>query len=139
MRLNRKNIRLKDYDYSKDGYYYITICTKNRKEILSKIEIYNTGFNRDKLINVGADALGCSKQKNNIKIFDKHKSEVVGVGVLDDPKKIQVKLTTYGEIIEKQIKETNNIYKDIKIENYIIMPNHVHMIIKLKRQKNGSP
>ena len=41
MELKRKNIRLKDYDYSKEGYYYITICIKNRKEILSKIEIYN--------------------------------------------------------------------------------------------------
>ena len=29
---------------------YITIFIKNRKEILSKIEIYNTGCNRDKLI-----------------------------------------------------------------------------------------
>ena len=38
MKLKRKNIRLKNYDYSKEGYYYITICIKNRKEILSKEE-----------------------------------------------------------------------------------------------------
>ena len=25
----RKNIRLKEYDYTQKGYYYITICTKN--------------------------------------------------------------------------------------------------------------
>ena len=68
---------------------YITIFIKNRKEILSKIEIYNTGYNRDKLINVGADAsvrLEKNQNKNNIKIFEKLKSDVVGVGVLDDPK-----------------------------------------------------
>jgi len=29
----RKNIRLKDYDYSKSGYYFITICTKDKKQI----------------------------------------------------------------------------------------------------------
>ena len=34
----RKQIRLKEYDYSQEGYYFITICTKNRKEILSKIK-----------------------------------------------------------------------------------------------------
>jgi len=34
----RKNIRLKYYDYSLEGYYFITICTKNRKEILGKIK-----------------------------------------------------------------------------------------------------
>lgn len=33
----RKEIRLKEYDYSQEGYYFITICTKNRKCILSKI------------------------------------------------------------------------------------------------------
>ena len=35
---NRKQIRLKEYDYSKEGYYFITICTKDRKQILSKIK-----------------------------------------------------------------------------------------------------
>lgn len=34
----RKQLRLKEYDYSQEGYYFITICTKNRKEILSKIK-----------------------------------------------------------------------------------------------------
>lgn len=34
----RKRIRLAGYDYSQDGYYYITICTHDRKRILGKIE-----------------------------------------------------------------------------------------------------
>ena len=34
---NRKSIRLKNYDYSQNGMYFITICTKNREPILSKI------------------------------------------------------------------------------------------------------
>lgn len=34
----RKDIRLKQYDYSRIGYYFITICTKNRECILSKIK-----------------------------------------------------------------------------------------------------
>lgn len=33
----RKNIRLKDYDYSQGGYYFVTICTKDRCKFLSKI------------------------------------------------------------------------------------------------------
>lgn len=33
----RKNIRLKDYDYSQAGYYFITICTNKRMNILSNI------------------------------------------------------------------------------------------------------
>lgn len=33
----RKPIRLKDYDYSTPGVYFITICTKDRKELLYQI------------------------------------------------------------------------------------------------------
>ena len=33
----RKPNRLKNYDYSKSGTYFITICVKDRKPILSKI------------------------------------------------------------------------------------------------------
>jgi putative transposase len=35
--LNRKSIRLKDYDYSQSGYYFITICVKDRQNILCDI------------------------------------------------------------------------------------------------------
>ena len=35
--MERQNIRLKDYDYSKNGAYFITICTKDKKKILGTI------------------------------------------------------------------------------------------------------
>ena len=48
----RKNQRLKDYDYGQPGTYFITICTRYHKEILSQIvrddscdPIYDTGNN----------------------------------------------------------------------------------------------
>jgi hypothetical protein len=31
----RKNIRLKNYDYRKNGYYFVTICTKNKMALFS--------------------------------------------------------------------------------------------------------
>lgn len=34
---NRKSIRLKGYDYSKIGMYFITICTQNRKHLFGEI------------------------------------------------------------------------------------------------------
>ena len=33
----RKHPRLKEYDYSQNGCYFITICTEKRVQILSKI------------------------------------------------------------------------------------------------------
>ena len=38
MERNRKLIRLKGYDYSKEGLYFITICVKNRECLFGKIE-----------------------------------------------------------------------------------------------------
>ena len=34
----RKQIRLKNYDYSQAGAYFVTICTRYRRNILSRIE-----------------------------------------------------------------------------------------------------
>jgi REP element-mobilizing transposase RayT len=34
---NRKTLRLKEYDYSFPGWYYITICTKDRRYLFGKI------------------------------------------------------------------------------------------------------
>ncbi|MBI5415075.1 transposase [Candidatus Peregrinibacteria bacterium] len=34
---NRRSIRLKGYDYSQPGYYFITICTKNRECVFGEI------------------------------------------------------------------------------------------------------
>ena len=36
--VNRPSIRLKDYDYSKAGAYFITICVQNREHLLGAIE-----------------------------------------------------------------------------------------------------
>jgi REP element-mobilizing transposase RayT len=33
----RKNIRLNEYDYSQNGAYFVTICTENRRNLLSTI------------------------------------------------------------------------------------------------------
>ncbi len=83
----RKEIRLKNYDYSEPGAYFITICTDKRRRILSKI---------------------------------------VGVDVPDDPR---VELTAYGKIADKYINQLNNFYENISVEQYVIMPDHIHMIL----------
>lgn len=45
-----------------------------------------------------------------------------------------VKLTKYGLAVDKIIKELPEKYSNISIHNYVIMPNHLHLIIQ---QKNG--
>ena len=35
----RKQIRLRDYDYSSSGAYFVTICTHERRRILASIAV----------------------------------------------------------------------------------------------------
>lgn len=86
----RKNIRLKYYDYTLEGYYFITICTKNRERILSKI--------------ISGNCRG---------------------GVPPPPVNTEI-----GDEAEKTIKYLTNKYKCIEINEYTIMPNHIHLIIE---------
>ena len=88
----RKSIRLKNFDYSSNGYYFVTICTQNREKLFGEI--------------VGATLCG---RPNN-------------------PDKI----------IVKWLLELENKFKDIKIDEYIVMPNHIHFIIKRTGDNTGS-
>ena len=53
---------------------------------------------------------------------------VVGGGVLDAP---YTRLSEYGIAAEKTLLEMSAFYKDVAIEKYVIMPNHVRFIISI--------
>ena len=63
----RKPTRLKGYDYSTPGAYFITICTKDRKELLSKIIVGDDAHivPQNNLSKIG---LICERYINNINI-----------------------------------------------------------------------
>jgi len=81
--MERKLNRLKDYDYSQAGAYFVTICTYDKICYFGDIE-------------------------NEI-----------------------MQLNEYGEIAANAWKEILNHYNDIGLDEFIIMPNHVHGIIFL--------
>lgn len=37
-RHHRRSTRLKGYDYSRSGYYYVTICTQDREKLFGEID-----------------------------------------------------------------------------------------------------
>ncbi|MBR5527571.1 MAG: transposase [Clostridia bacterium] len=89
----RKNNRLKDYDYSSCGAYFITICTKDKKCIFWKKE--QNGF-------VGEDIIlpqNC------------------------------IELSPYGKIADNAINAIPLHYQNIELLQYVIMPNHIHLIL----------
>ncbi len=62
----------------------------------------------------------CATDK--VKIF----GEVVGDGVLDVPK---IQLSNYGKIVEETLLELDRHYQHIAVDKYVIMPNHVHLLL----------
>lgn len=89
MHRKRKRNRLKEYNYSQGGYYFVTICVNDRENIFGTVE-------------------------NNKCILNK-----------------------YGSIVEMCLKEIKKRYSYIELDYYVIMPNHVHVIIIIDPSKNN--
>ena len=62
----RKPTRLKGYDYSTSGAYFITICVKDRKQLLAKIVGDAVHIVPQK--NLSQIGIICDKHINNINI-----------------------------------------------------------------------
>ena len=86
---NRKTIRLKEYDCSQEGGYFITICTYNRKSALGKIE--------------------------NGKI----------------------RLSSIGEVAKRIWLEIPKHFENVKLDGFVILPNHLHGIIMIIEKCRG--
>ena len=71
----------------------------------------------------------CTKDKQKILC------EIVGTGVLDGP---DTAFSAYGRTVCERLEFMSTFYEDIRIEKYAVMPNHVHMLIRLP-EKSGGP
>ena len=98
----RKYPRLKEYDYSQFGSYFVTFCIKDKHQLLGFISV-GSGFHA----------------------------------------RPTVALTTLGAEVEKTIQYICIDDEAVKIPHYIIMPNHVHLIVMLNSDTvaigHGSP
>ena len=110
----RKPTRLKNFDYGTNGAYFITICTQNRRNILSTV---GDGASTSRIVGDGAST-----------------SRIVGDGAStsreDD---YAIHLTPYGKIVEKYLLSSENI-KNVKVDKYVIMPNHIHVIFFIENE-----
>ncbi|MBE5812238.1 MAG: transposase [Clostridiales bacterium] len=51
----------------------------------------------------------------------------------------ECKLTRYGIIVKNVLKDLPNRFDNIEITDYVIMPNHIHLIIWINRAIHESP
>ena len=83
---NRQSTRLKTYDYSLEGSYFITIVTQDRLHLFGKIE------------------------------------------------NSQMILNKVGKIVEQEWKNSIQLRSNISLGEFIIMPDHMHMILTIDHQ-----
>ena len=119
----RKTTRLKGADYNCNGAVFLTICTKEKRCILSRI--VGTG--------VPDGPYGPSNVGTGVP-DGPYGSSNVGTGVPDGP---QNYLTRYGKIADKYINQLNDFYDDLSVESYVIMPNHIHILLWVKGVDGG--
>ncbi|HAT73660.1 MAG: CRISPR-associated integrase [Candidatus Moranbacteria bacterium GW2011_GWF2_36_839] len=86
----RKSNRLENFDYSQNGMYFVTICTKGREELFGEI--------------------------------------IDGKIILNE----------LGIIVLKNLQEIPNYFENIFLDRYIIMPNHLHLIVEINKSIVGA-
>ena len=64
-------------------------------------------------------------------------SRIVGRG-LAPAVTSDVELTKFGEIAEEQLLGLESRYSFLKVDKYVIMPNHIHLILILENQAAGA-
>ena len=94
---NRKSIRLRGYDYSRPGYYFVTVCAQHRECFFGK---FSGGG--------GAHARG------------------------------ELVLHDAGRMVQTVWNEIPLFYAGIDIDEFIIMPNHIHGIIVIRKSRAGT-
>lgn len=83
---HRRSIRLRGFDYANNGYYFVTICCQDRKNIFGEI-------------------------KNN-----------------------QIILNDFGKLVLKIWNGIPNNNFEIEIDEFCVMPNHIHGILIINRR-----
>ena len=71
----------------------------------------------------------CSRDK--AKVFGR----VVGGGVLDAPRTLP---SPHGKIVIAQIEAMENFYPGLQIEKFVVMPNHIHLIVAVIQSPTGA-
>ena len=80
MYYSRKSARIPKYDYSRNNYYFVTICTDHRRCIFGETDHLNW----------------------------------------------------MGKIVQEEILKIPSHYTSVFIDKYVVMPNHIHMILVLE-------
>lgn len=116
---NRKRNRMSGFDYSSNNLYFVTNCVKNNLCCFGNVI-------SDATVGTGRD-LSVHHSENHHS--ENHQSQN------DQCVNIVMELNSFGLIVKNQIEWLENQYLYISIHNYVIMPNHFHLILEIDSSK----
>lgn len=132
----RKNIRLIGYDYSQNGAYFITICTNNKHHLFGIIT--SSDFQSNAVpVDFQSNAVPVDSHENSLRVSSCLTPVVAGFHA-GEIEPTTIKLTSIGKEVEKSINFINQQDNNASIIQYVIMPNHIHLIIMLESGRHGS-
>ena len=112
----RKSTHLQHFDYASKGAYFVTICTQDRKQLLSEVFLPSS------------------------QIYHQSKCQPVGEGLappvsfpafIPDDAVAEIRLKSCGQIVKEQLLLLEKRYPSVSLLDYVIMPDHIHAIIFL--------
>ena len=48
-------------------------------------------------------------------------------------------LSPYGEIVDEAIGNISSVYPTVSVDDYVIMPNHIHLLLRIRADECGRP
>lgn len=104
-RIKRKKLRLENYNYSRNGAYFVTVCTKN------KVCLFWEPQNKYQPIGYDSETVGAVIGRPNRKIH----------------------LSEYGRYVKEALNNIHTYYPTVHVDKYVIMPNHIHIILRIDK------
>ena len=98
--------RMQGYDYGANGCYYVTICTKNRENYFGKIGVIS------------------DVKTDNYPSLQSHEQHRVETDNYPSLQKTEI-----GKIAEKYWLDIPNHFPFVILDQFVIMPNHIHGIL----------
>jgi len=99
---SRRSIRLKGYDYSRAGLYFITICVQNRECLFGEI--------------IGSSSVGAAL------VAALNPTPIQSQSMI---------LNDAGRMIESEWLALKKRFAHIELHEYVVMPNHFHAILEI--------
>ena len=95
---------------------------QTRKEI--RLKDYDYGSTGTYFVTV------CAKERENI--FWEDVGTTIG-------RQSDVNLSHYGKMVDDAINNISNIYPSVTVDHYVIMPDHIHLLLSILHDDDGRP